>query len=87
MDIKLPRLNLVHTRAALKKYHETLPERETYLDNAETDGEVYKWNLMEKAALDEVREAFHEDTKDRNSKDNCMILDLPTLEKWAKEFS
>ena len=86
MELKLQRPSLVHTRAALKTYNETRKERDDYLDAAETDGEVYKWNLMEKAALDKVREAFFEDTKDRNSKDNCMILDLPTLEKWAKEF-
>jgi hypothetical protein len=75
-------LTLDNTKVALARYDAGQPARDAYLDAAQTDGEVYRWMLDQKIAADEVREAFFEDTKDRNSHDNCMIVEIA----WLREL-
>jgi hypothetical protein len=86
MKVELQRPSLVRTRKALEEYDASQMHRDSLLENIETDEDVKKWNQVEKESLDRVRVAFYEDTKDRNSKSNCMLLDLPTLRGWAKRF-
>ena len=79
-------LRLSNTRAALARYDATQPARDAYLDKAETDGQVYRWMLDQRIAADQVREAFFQDTQDRNSHDNCMIVDIAWLRDLARRF-
>ena len=87
MELKLVKLRLYKTKAALEEYDASLPSRDKLLDNVRSDADVVKWNREEQIALDKVREAFYEDSKDRNSRSNCMLVDLPTLREWVEEFT
>lgn len=71
------------TKAALALYDAGEPARDAQLDRAEHEGEVYRWISDQKIAVDQVREAFFQDTKDRNSHDNCMIVDIA----WLRELT
>jgi len=70
------------TVAALEVYDKGAQEREALFDNATTDGDVYCALLMDKRAADRIRVAFADDTADRNSLENCMIVDLA----WVRQL-
>jgi len=72
-------LNLTRTKAALAIFDAGEPALDAQLDRAATDEEVDQWSQAHKAASDQVREAFFQDTKDRNCRENCMIVDLAWL--------
>ena len=76
-------LKLTRTRAALELFDRGEPALDAQLDRAETDEEVSQWSQAHKAASDQVREAFYQDTKDRNCRENCMIVEL----SWLRELT
>jgi len=78
MDLKLTK-----TRAALELFDRGEPLRDAQLDKAETDDDVSQWSETQKLASNQVREAFFQDTKDRNCRDNCMLVSL----SWLRELT
>ena len=76
-------MKLPNTKAALKEYGATQPKRDRLVENVKTDIDVEHWEQEEEDALNKVRQAFYEDTKDRNSLDNCMLLSLKILRAWT----
>lgn len=73
-----------NTRMAFVEFDTTKPEREAAWKNVATDADVLACETADKAALDKVRVAFYEDTKDINNLAHCMIVSLLDLRVMAK---
>lgn len=71
--------NFPHTKAALEKYDSTQSDRDFLWENPKSDWDVLHAQNQDQDAIDRVREAFYEDTKDRNSRDNCRVVKLGWL--------
>lgn len=69
-------MSFTNTAFALRRYHETERDRLAVLDAVETDGDVWKFELMQLRAVRAVQRAFYEDTKDFNSLDHCMLASI-----------
>lgn len=67
------------TSIAIDEYDKTASIREALFEAVRTNDDVIEWVQAEKEAVDKVRRAFYEDTKDRNSKSACMIVDIHTM--------
>ena len=52
----------------------------------ETNEDVFAWEAAEKEALDKVRLAFHLDTQEVNSLNNCMLVDEDFMRRCAKFY-
>lgn len=72
------------TREALVKYDGGEEAREACWSAIETDADLLACDRMDKAALDEVREAFALDTADCNSRDQAMIAGLRFMRSCAE---
>jgi hypothetical protein len=72
-------LDLTNTAQALAEYDKTYSARLRMLDEALTDAAVNAWGVAVKEAVDKVRRAFYEDTKDRNSLCGCMATSISYL--------
>ena len=79
-------LKVPNTRRALAIYDATWKDRQKLWDAVETDADVAKADAADKEALDNVRRAFYEDTKDRNSLGNCMIATLSYLRELESKY-
>lgn len=79
--------NLSHTRKALKRYFSPLQvsQRQELMDAIQDDITMQHWENAEKEALRKVQMAFFEDTKEINSLDNCLLMDVHTLRKWCEK--
>jgi len=64
------------TRAAIKVFDESEPQRIDMFALAYDGIAVKAWVKAELDAIDAVRRAFFEDTKDINSLERCMIADI-----------
>lgn len=73
-----------NTSKALQRYDASQADRDRLLEVADTTAAFRAWEQIEKAALDRVREAFFEDTKGVNCRDNCMIADLAFMRRCVK---
>ena len=75
-----------HTRAALAKYEMGAALRQAFWEVAEfeSSADVHRLEAADKAALDEVRAAFYQDTKDVNSVGDCMLVDIGFMRKCAE---
>ena len=69
-------LTMDHCRAALVEYDSSQAKRDAMLNSARTNRDVKKWESAEEAALRKVREAFFQDTKDRNNHSTCMLVGI-----------
>lgn len=70
--------DLSRTRAALAHYDATSEARAI-----EHNADMAAWAAAEKAAINEVRRAFHADTADRNRLDQAMSAQLDWLREWV----
>jgi hypothetical protein len=82
---------LAHTRKALRRYdrrlHTTARDAnfEALINSKNnTDQDVTNFFAADEREKNAVREAFFLDTKDINSHDNCMLVDIYTLREWCK---
>lgn len=75
--------SLARTAAALEEWERTEAARDQLLDAATTDDKLGEWKRAEREALEKVAEAFFQDTKDRNSRENCSLVGLRTLREWV----
>lgn len=73
-----------NTRKALQEFDETAAQRAQAWSVVETNDEVGACEVADNAALNKVREAYYLDTKDINSKDNCMRVDLEFMRRMAE---
>ena len=79
------KLTLTHTAAALKEYDNVKARMRPKFDSAETDEEYGEVFAKEAEALQALRDAFYEDTQDRNCRENCNLIDVATLRKWVEK--
>lgn len=78
-------LILVHTTRALAEYDAGEAERDAAFAQASTADETTAWLHAERAALDKVRRAFLEDTKDRNNWSQVQHVDLFYLREQVRK--
>lgn len=70
---------LPHTAVALKIYDEGHAVRETLFYTTRGDDDA--WGRAVRDAIQKVQDAFFEDTKDHNSRDNCCLVSIG----WLKQ--
>ena len=68
------RLHLAKTKAALAAYDQLRKDNEPKWDVARTSAEVDQLHAIEEAALRRVKEAFAEETADRNPRDAALLV-------------
>lgn len=68
---------------AIAEYDRTQPERDAVWENAQHDGHVRLAQHLDDKALTTVRVEFWRLTKDRNSYDNCMRVDMDFMRRIA----
>lgn len=73
--------DLSRTRKMILWLDRTDAKRQRALDLADTEEKALAALAAFEAADNAVRKAFHLDTNDRNSLDNCMIVDVSWLRK------
>ena len=54
------------------------------LDRVNTEAQFQQWLSAQKAHDDNLRRAFYEDTKDRNTLENCMLASPEWIIKMAE---
>ena len=69
---------------ALNNYDLLKRQLNERLTRVESSKEIYDIEQQEAAALQQVREAFYEATKDRNSMESCMRIDVDFARRIAK---
>jgi hypothetical protein len=74
-----------NSKKALKEYDKMLPTFNAMADAVQTDADVYGLMIKEKVAVDKVREAYYQDTKDFNCRDNCMLCSIAFIREMAGE--
>lgn len=72
------------TAAALIVFESTVAERARAWETAETNADIDAAERADIDALRPVQEAFHGDTRDINSLESCMRMDLASLRRLAK---
>ncbi len=77
--------SFANTRAALIEYDAMAAHRDHLFNTVESNADVAAWEQVCLDDLNDVREAFWHDTKDINSRDNCMRVELEFMRKCAKD--
>lgn len=73
-----------NTAAALEIYDRSAAARAQAWQDVETEADVTKAHTADTVALIEVQEAFWQDTKHINSRQNCALADLDFMRRMAK---
>lgn len=73
-----------HTAAALIVFDSTAAPRARAWETAETQADVDAAETADINALLPVLKAFHRDTRDINSVESCMRMDLASLRRLAR---
>lgn len=80
----LPRPTFEHSRKAIAAYDAGIDARYQQMIDARTNTDVEKACEEERAARAKLSEALFEDTKDRNSRDNCALVHPNTIRAWVE---
>lgn len=67
--------SFARTAMALQAYDLTQTVRDKMLESARTNADVVAWEKVESGAKRNVCVAFHQDTADINSLENCLLCD------------
>jgi len=73
-----------HTAAALIVFESTTAQRARAWDDADCMDDIEYAEEADLKALRQVQVAFHKDTRDINSLESCMRMDLASLRRLAK---
>lgn len=73
-----------HTRKALEEFDAGAAERSRLWDAINCADDVYKAEGREKADLEKLQDAFHQDTKDVNSLAHCRLVPVIVMRHMAK---
>ena len=73
-----------NTRKALVEFDATRIARQKAWHEVETNSDVFKAELDDHAALAKVQEAFHQDTKEFNSRESCSRVDIQFMWEMAE---
>lgn len=74
-----------NTRAALVVFDAGADERDRAWADADTDEAVAAAHALDKNALKKVQLAFYEDTKQFNSENQCLAVDLGHMRACAEK--
>lgn len=77
--------HLARSRKVLAWYDRQAKRREQLRETVEDDADLAAWLALEEKQLQDVREAFALDTKEINSRDNALLIDISTLRRWCAE--
>jgi hypothetical protein len=77
------KFTLENTRRAVAEYDANLPALDKMLWDAQSDAEVIAWKDASRLAKEKVKEAFYQDTKDRNSRENCHLVPVNILREMV----
>lgn len=85
-------LKLTNTKAALEAYDREITEVveplfQRVFTSRYAQKACDKWIAAEDAAKERVAAAFFEDTKDRNTRANCSLVDIQTLREWVSKYT
>lgn len=72
-----------NTQAALVKFQETAAQRAEAWNKIGTIPELRQYLAIEQQALNEVQDAFYEDTKHLNARDHCALADIEFMRRCA----
>lgn len=76
-----------HLAKAMKKFlSETEPKLQQWWNEADTDQKVKGAQALEEEARQTLCRAFHQDTSDYNSLNNCLLLSIDRLRQIAKDL-
>jgi len=75
-------LDLTRTAKALEKYDKTVPISLSVKDNIEKIEDLKGFNN----ALADVQLAFYEDSKDRNTIEECSEISIATIRNWVETW-
>lgn len=78
------RLDMRHSRRALAEFDRIAAERDQAREAATTEEQVRRAERNEEIARDAVREAFYQDTADRNSREACMLMPITLIRHMVK---
>jgi len=73
-----------HTAAALIVFESTAAQRACAWDDADCMDDIQYAEEADLKALRHVQVAYHKDTRDINSLESCMRMDLDSLRRLAK---
>lgn len=73
-----------NTKAALVEYDAGVLARDKAWKDVDSNEAADAAEAADNAALAKVQDAFHLDTQDINSRDNCALVDLDFMRKMAK---
>ena len=68
--------DFANTRKALEVYDAGTPARDAIWNSVESDADVFAARKADQDALELVQEAFWQDTKAYNSRENCSHLHI-----------
>lgn len=76
-----------NTKAALIVFDATKPEYDSLWEKVDSEEKMKAAQLFDQLAMNKVREAFFEDTKEFNSREHCMLInpDDPWFRNLIKE--
>lgn len=72
-----------NTRKALEFYDSRKAARDALWNSIESEADVRDCEALEKEHLRQVQEAFHKDTSDINSLENCYRVDVGFMRRMA----
>jgi hypothetical protein len=78
------KLDMRYSRRALAEFDRTAAERDQAWKAATTEELVRRAKRNEEIARNAVREAFYLDTKDRNSREACMLMPITLIRDMVK---
>ena len=80
------KLILPMTKKALAKFDATQAHRDAVMQLIKSDEDLKAWQRMENIALRVVQTAFHHDTQDRNSLENCKLMGIDRLRELVERL-
>jgi hypothetical protein len=77
-------LSLEHSRKALEFYDKIAPALTSFIKLTNDKDNVWQWLEADAACSKIVREAFYQDTKDRNQRDNCYRISVEDIRRFCE---
>lgn len=72
-----------HSIKALEEYDKGVIQRDLRWQKVETNAEIERLHAEDSVAKNRVREAFHQDTQDINSLEDCLRIDPEDIRRIA----
>lgn len=84
MDLPIKPRCFANTKAALKDFAASAPKRNVTWETAESNADVDEVTAADALAVKAVQDAFHKDTHDINSLENCRRISIQDIERMVR---